>query len=67
MAAGGAGDHDDLGRVAKVPPASRRHARTLAAPGESPSTSSTRASARHAESTHLTPRGPPFGRTTGLS
>ncbi|RRR77017.1 hypothetical protein EHS43_29260, partial [Streptomyces sp. RP5T] len=71
-----------LGRVAKVPPASRRHARApilepaaqgsdggtpFAAPGESPSTSSTRASARHAESTHLTPRGPPCGRTTGLS
>ncbi|MGW1957304.1 hypothetical protein ACWCPI_31890, partial [Streptomyces sp. NPDC001920] len=27
---------------------------------------STRASARHAESTHHTPRGPPSGRTTGL-
>ncbi|WP_369387620.1 Tn3 family transposase [Streptomyces sp. CG1] len=33
----------------------------LAAPGESPSTSSTRTSARHAESTHQTPRGRPSG------
>ncbi|MER6094236.1 SDR family NAD(P)-dependent oxidoreductase, partial [Streptomyces bluensis] len=56
-----------LGRVAKVPPAVRRLARTLAAPGESPRTSSTGASARHAESTHQTPPGPPSGRTTGLS
>ncbi|GAB3006766.1 hypothetical protein GCM10023080_085710 [Streptomyces pseudoechinosporeus] len=55
-----------LGPVVKLPSALRRHARTLAAPGESPSTSSTRASARHAESTHLTPQGPPFGRTTGV-
>lgn len=55
------------GPVAKVPPAGRRHARSLAAPGTEPSTSSTRLSARHAESTHLTPPGPPFGRTTGLS
>nr|WP_253267440.1 alpha/beta hydrolase [Kutzneria buriramensis]WKX15278.1 alpha/beta hydrolase [Kutzneria buriramensis] len=41
----------------------------LAAPGESPSTSgpSTGPSARHAESTHRTPPGPPFGRTTPLS
>jgi hypothetical protein len=31
-----------------------------------PSTSSTRVSARHAESTHQTPRSPPSGRTTGL-
>ncbi|MDQ8705013.1 hypothetical protein RCO28_21320 [Streptomyces sp. LHD-70] len=55
-----------LGRVRKVPPAPRRLARTLAAPGEGPSTSSTRACARHAESTHQTPQGPPSGRTTGL-
>ncbi|MGW2087325.1 DUF5682 family protein [Streptomyces sp. NPDC001880] len=34
---------------------SRRPARTLAAPDESPSTSSTRAHGRHAESTHRTP------------
>ncbi|GCB46497.1 oligopeptide transport ATP-binding protein oppF [Streptomyces sp. NL15-2K] len=34
---------------------SRRPARTLAAPGTDPSTSSTRACARHAESTHRTP------------
>ncbi|WP_330332723.1 nitronate monooxygenase [Streptomyces sp. NBC_00536] len=34
---------------------SRRPARTLAAPAESPSTSSTSASGRHAESTHRTP------------
>nr|WP_214661312.1 hypothetical protein [Streptomyces polyasparticus] len=34
---------------------SRRPARTLAAPAESPSTSSTRTSGRHAESTHQTP------------
>lgn len=33
----------------------RRPARTLAPPAESPSTSSTRASGRHAESTHRTP------------
>ncbi|MFF3502368.1 TAXI family TRAP transporter solute-binding subunit [Streptomyces sp. NPDC003247] len=56
-----------LGPVAKVPPAWRRHARTLAAPAPDPSTSSTRARGRHAESTHLTPPGPPSGRTTGLS
>ncbi|WP_247195892.1 hypothetical protein [Streptomyces sp. GESEQ-35] len=57
----------DPGPVSKVAPAGRRLARTLAAPGESPSTSSTRASARHAESTHQTPPGPPSGRTTPLS
>ncbi|WP_156725143.1 non-ribosomal peptide synthetase [Streptomyces apocyni] len=34
---------------------SRRPARTLGAPGTSPSTSSTRARTRHAESTHRTP------------
>ncbi|MFB7497219.1 CHAT domain-containing protein [Streptomyces sp. NPDC056161] len=34
---------------------SRRPARTLAAPAESPSTSSTRTSGRHTESTHRTP------------
>ncbi|GGM22654.1 hypothetical protein GCM10010129_78720 [Streptomyces fumigatiscleroticus] len=34
---------------------SRRPARTLAAPGTSPSTSSTRTCTRHAESTHRTP------------
>ncbi|MFD4610738.1 DUF402 domain-containing protein [Streptomyces sp. NPDC058440] len=34
---------------------SRRPARPLAAPAESPSTSSTRTSGRHAESTHRTP------------
>ncbi|MFF8931174.1 thiol reductant ABC exporter subunit CydD [Streptomyces longwoodensis] len=55
-----------LGRVRKVPPALRRPARTLAAPGEHPSTASTRVPARHAESTHRTPQGPPSGRTTGL-
>ncbi|MFE6623788.1 T3SS effector HopA1 family protein [Streptomyces sp. NPDC057740] len=61
-----------LGRVAEVPPAGRRLARSprggtpIAAPGESPRTTSTRASARHAESTHQTPPGPPSGRTTGL-
>ncbi|MEV0638639.1 thioester reductase domain-containing protein [Streptomyces sp. NPDC050619] len=55
-----------LGPVSEVAPAGRRPARTLAAPGESPSTSSTRASARHAESTHQTPPGPPSGRTTPL-
>ncbi|MCF1594277.1 LuxR C-terminal-related transcriptional regulator [Streptomyces muensis] len=71
--------HEAPGRVAKVPPAGRRLARTLAAPDESPRTSSTRASARHAESTlpharttsrggtPMTPPGPPSGRTTGLS
>ncbi len=36
-----------LGPVAKVPSAPRRQARTLAAPGSDPSTSSTRARARH--------------------
>ncbi|PAZ15033.1 hypothetical protein CLM62_15590 [Streptomyces sp. SA15] len=55
-----------LGPVVKFPPAPRRHARTLAAPGTGPRTTSTRACARHAESTHLTLRGPPFGRTTGM-
>ncbi|WP_257004069.1 ABC transporter ATP-binding protein [Streptomyces sp. SA15] len=55
-----------LGPASEVAPAGRRLARTLAAPGESPSTSSTRASARHAESTHQTPPGPPSGRTTPL-
>ena len=65
----------ELGPVPKVAPADRRLARSptalrawevppLAAPGESPSTSSTRASTRHAESTHQTPPGPPSGRTT---
>ncbi len=44
-------------RAWEVPP--------LAAPGPDPSTSSTRDGARHAESTHLTPRGPPSGRTAG--
>ncbi|WP_406472400.1 non-ribosomal peptide synthetase [Streptomyces sp. NBC_01615] len=79
----------DLGPVSEVAPAGRRPARSptasrawevppLAAPGESPSTSSTRASARHAESTlphsrlrssggtPMTPPGPPSGRTTPL-
>ncbi|MEU5596538.1 chorismate-binding protein [Streptomyces sp. NPDC020298] len=56
----------DQGPVAEAPPARRRPARTLAAPGTSPSTSSTRACTRHAESTHQTPPGPPSGRTTGL-
>jgi len=66
-----------LGPVSEVASAGRRLARSptalrawevppLAAPGESPSTSSTRASARHAESTHQTPPGPPSGRTTPL-
>ncbi|MEU2734215.1 hypothetical protein ABZ656_01825, partial [Streptomyces sp. NPDC007095] len=41
----------DLGPVVKFPSALRRHARTLTAPGTDPSTSSTRACARHAEST----------------
>ncbi|MFF2519270.1 sulfotransferase family protein, partial [Streptomyces sp. NPDC058086] len=40
-----------LGPVVKFPSAPRRHARTLAAPGTDPSTSSTWACARHAEST----------------
>ncbi|MFH9004188.1 phosphotransferase family protein [Streptomyces afghaniensis] len=57
---------DALGGVRKVPPAPRRPARTLAAPAEHPRTTSTRASGRHAESTHRTPQGPPSGRTTGL-
>ncbi|MDQ1029634.1 hypothetical protein QF035_007216 [Streptomyces umbrinus] len=54
------------GPVSEVASAGRRLARTLAAPGDSPSTSSTRAFARHAESTHQTPPGPPFGRTAPL-
>ncbi|MFF1407055.1 ATP-binding protein, partial [Streptomyces sp. NPDC058294] len=37
-----------LGRVVELPPAPRRHARTLAAPGPDPSTSSTRVRTRHA-------------------
>ncbi|MEV3856317.1 alpha/beta fold hydrolase [Streptomyces sp. NPDC050095] len=57
---------DVLGRVRKVPSAVRRLARTLAAPGADPSTSSTRVGPRHAESTHQTPPGPPSGRTKGL-
>lgn len=55
-----------LGRVRTVPPAPRRLARPLAAPGTAPSTPSTRDCARHAESTHQTPQGPPSGRTKGL-
>ncbi|MEW5354966.1 HAD-IB family hydrolase, partial [Streptomyces sp. 16-176A] len=55
-----------LGRVVKFPPAPRRHARTLAAPDPDPSTSSTRVRVRHAESTHLTPRSPPSGRTARI-
>ncbi len=66
-----------LGPVVTFPPARRRHARPpsalrawegppLAAPGTDPRTTSTRACARHAESPHLTPPGPPFGRTTGM-
>ncbi|AWW38062.1 hypothetical protein DN051_16550 [Streptomyces cadmiisoli] len=39
----------------------------LAAPGESPSTSGTRASARPAESTHRTPRGRPSGNDSNLT
>ncbi|MFI1736012.1 murein biosynthesis integral membrane protein MurJ [Streptomyces acidicola] len=78
------------GPVSEVAPAGRRLARSptasrawevppLAAPGESPSTSGTRASARHAESTRRhartraraggppsPPPGPPSGRTTPL-
>jgi hypothetical protein len=46
--------HDLVPRQATFAP-SRRPARTLAVPAESPSTSSTRASGRHAESTHRTP------------
>ncbi|RSN28248.1 HAD-IB family hydrolase, partial [Streptomyces sp. WAC 04229] len=34
--------------------------------GPDPSTSSTRIRAPRAESTHLTPPGPPSGRTTGV-
>ncbi|MGW0816916.1 SLC13 family permease [Streptomyces viridiviolaceus] len=48
-----------LGPDSGSPVASRRPARTLAAPAESPSTSSTRTSGRHAESTHRTPLLPP--------
>ncbi|MFJ9896182.1 MFS transporter [Streptomyces sp. NPDC091280] len=66
LAAAAQGIANALGRVREVPPASRRPARTLAAPPESPSTPSTRASGRHADRTHRTPRGPPSGRTTGL-
>ncbi|MFI6854360.1 N-acetyltransferase [Streptomyces sp. NPDC050416] len=54
------------GGVRRVPPALRRPARPLAAPGEHPRTTSTRASARQAESPHRTPPGPPSGRTAGL-
>ncbi|MFE0732474.1 glycoside hydrolase family 13 protein [Streptomyces antibioticus] len=55
------------GPVAKVPPAPRPPARTLAAPGADPGTPSARARAGHAESAHRTPPGPPSGRTTGPS
>ncbi len=34
--------------------------------GRRPRTTSTPVDARHAESTHLTPPGPPFGRTAGM-
>ncbi|MFJ4777748.1 ABC-F family ATP-binding cassette domain-containing protein [Streptomyces sp. NPDC088762] len=51
----------ELGPVVKLPSAPRRLARALAAPGGIPGTSSTRASPRHAESTHQTPRGRPPG------
>ncbi|GHE00837.1 hypothetical protein [Streptomyces alanosinicus] len=44
-------------RKSRLPPAARRLARTLAAPGENPRTTSTRASARHSPS--LRPGGPP--------
>ncbi|BBC36504.1 hypothetical protein SGFS_077980 [Streptomyces graminofaciens] len=40
-----------LGPVVKFPPAARRHAHTLTAPDTDPRTTSTRACARHAEST----------------
>ncbi|MEV3854665.1 solute carrier family 23 protein [Streptomyces sp. NPDC050095] len=56
-----------LGPVSKVASAVRRLARTLAAPGADPSTSSTRVGTRHTESTHQTPPGPPSGRTKPLS
>nr|WP_238431814.1 SWIM zinc finger family protein [Streptomyces cavernae] len=81
-------EHVLRGPVSEVAPAGRRPAGSpklseqgappLGAPGESPSTSSTRTSARHAESTlphsrlrssggtPMTPPGPPFGRTTPL-
>lgn len=55
-----------LDRVHEVPSGLRRLARTLAAPAEIPSTSSTRDPGRHAESTHQTPQATPSGRTTGL-
>ncbi|WP_328901908.1 acylneuraminate cytidylyltransferase [Streptomyces sp. NBC_00441] len=55
-----------LDRVPEVPSGPRRLARTLAAPAEIPSTSSTRDVGRHAESTHQTPQATPSGRTTGL-
>ncbi|WP_406288999.1 hypothetical protein [Streptomyces sp. NBC_00209] len=55
-----------FGRVRAVPSGPRRLARTLAAPAEIPSTSSTRDVGRYAESTHQTPRATPSGRTTGL-
>ncbi|MGW0825944.1 (2,3-dihydroxybenzoyl)adenylate synthase [Streptomyces sp. NPDC002845] len=74
-----AADRARPGPVSEVAPGGRRLARTLAAPGESPSESSTRAFARHAESTlpHARtraragappspPPGPPSGRTTPL-
>ncbi|MFJ7629416.1 hydrogen peroxide-inducible genes activator [Streptomyces sp. NPDC097595] len=54
-----------LGRVRNVPPGPRRLARTLAAPAEIPSTSSTRDVGRHAESTHHAPQATPSGRTAG--
>ncbi|WP_231626468.1 DUF5682 family protein [Streptomyces apocyni] len=56
---GDGGHQRDPGPVSPVSAGPRRHARTLAAPGTSPSTSSTRACTRHAESTHLTPQAVP--------
>jgi AraC-like DNA-binding protein len=50
-------DDNPLGSVREVPPAPRRPARPLAAPGDHPRTTSTRASARHSPS--LRPGGPP--------
>ncbi|WP_327351032.1 glycosyltransferase [Streptomyces sp. NBC_01304] len=56
-----------LGPVVKLLPAPRHLARTLAVPVESPSTSSTRTSIRHAESTHQTPRCRPPGNGRSLT
>ncbi|MEU6357387.1 ABC transporter ATP-binding protein [Streptomyces sp. NPDC047072] len=56
-----------LGPVRSFPSAARRLARHLDARPNHPSTSSTRTIRPHADAPHQTPRGLPFGQTTGNS